>query len=81
MRPREVIRQTARLHKIPRDFWINCNCMQYRYHKSKKKYLVITYMFLGYALNYTGGTYEILNLRTKCIVLRCDVTWINKTYG
>ena len=35
--------------------------------------------FLGYAPNNTGGTYRILNLRTKCIVLRRDIIWLNKT--
>ena len=30
-------------------------------------------MFLGYAQNYTGGTYHILNLHKKVIVLIRDV--------
>ena len=37
-------------------------------------------MFLGYVKNHTGGTYRMSNLRTKCIVLSCDVIWIKKTY-
>ena len=35
-----------------------------------------TCMLLGYAQNYTGGTYRMLNLRTKRIVLSCDVIWL-----
>ena len=31
--------------------------------------------------NNTGGTYRMLNLCTKCIVISCDVIWRNKTYG
>ena len=38
-------------------------------------------MFLGNSKNYMGGKYHILNLRIKYIVLRRDITWINKTYG
>ena len=32
-------------------------------------------MFLGYVQNHTGGTYHMLNLRTKRIALCCDVIW------
>ena len=38
-------------------------------------------MFLGYAQNYTGGTYHMLNIRSKHIVLSRDVIWLNKNYG
>ena len=37
-------------------------------------------MFLGYGENNTGGTYRMLNLCTKRIVLSCDIIWINKIY-
>ena len=33
--------------------------------------------FLGYAKNHMGGTYSMLNIRTKLIALRRDVTWMN----
>ena len=39
-----------------------------------------TWMFLGYVQDYTVGTYRILNIRTKFIVLSRDVIWLNKTY-
>ena len=39
-----------------------------------------TCIFLGYVKNNTGGTLCMLNLRTKCMVLICDVIWILKTY-
>ena len=39
-----------------------------------------TWMFLGYVQDYTVGTYRILNMRTKFIVLSRDVIWLNKTY-
>ena len=35
-------------------------------------------MFLGYAQNHTGSTYHMLNIRTKRIVLICDVVRLNK---
>ena len=38
-------------------------------------------MFLGYAQNHTGGTYRMLNLHTKFIVLSRDIIWPKKTYG
>ena len=38
-----------------------------------------TCMFLGYAQNNTGGTYRMLNLHTKCIVLSRDVICLKKT--
>ena len=38
-------------------------------------------MFIGYAQNNMGGTYRMLNLRTKRIVLSCNIIWLNKTYG
>ena len=41
----------------------------------------MTSMFLDYALNHTGGTYRMLNIRTKRIVLIRDVIWLIKTYG
>ena len=37
-------------------------------------------MFLCYVKKHTGGTYRILNLRTKRIVLSCDIRGIKKTY-
>ena len=49
--------------------------------KSKLEYLGKTCMFLGYAQNHTGGTYRMLNLCSKRIVLSRAVIWINKTYG
>ena len=41
---------------------------------------IITYFFLGYAQNHMGGTYHMLNLRTKLIVLSRESISINKTY-
>ena len=38
-------------------------------------------MLLGYAQNDTGGTYHMLNIRTKRVVLSHDIIWLNKTYG
>ena len=49
--------------------------------KSKLEYLGKTCMFLGYAQNHTGGTYRMLNLHTKHIVLSRDIIWIKKNYG
>ena len=48
--------------------------------KEKQKDQEKMCMLLGYAQNYTGGTYCIFNLRTKYIVLICDIMWINKPY-
>ena len=28
-----------------------------------------------------GGTYHMLNISTKCVVLRYGVIWMNETYG
>ena len=49
--------------------------------KEKMKYQVKTSVFLGYAQNHTGGTYRMLNICTKLIVLSSEVIWINKIYG
>ena len=49
--------------------------------KSKLEYQGMTCMFIGYAQNNKGGTYHMLNLHTKIIILSCDVIWLNKTYG
>ena len=38
-------------------------------------------MLLGYTYNYMGGTYHMLNLYTKRIILRRDFICLNKTYG
>ena len=40
-----------------------------------------TCMLLGSAQNYTDGTYHMLNLCTKRIVISRDVIGLNKTYG
>ena len=37
-------------------------------------------MFLGYTQNHTSGTYRMLNLCTKHIVLSRDIILLNKTY-
>ena len=36
-----------------------------------------TLILLGYAQNNIGGTYHMLSICTKRIVLRCDVIWQN----
>ena len=36
-------------------------------------------IFLYYAQNHNDGTYHMLNLSTRRIVLRCDVIWIKNT--
>ena len=41
----------------------------------------MTFVFLGYSQNHTGGTYCMLNLRTKLIVLSREIIWLNKTYS
>ena len=38
-------------------------------------------MILGYIRNDMGGTCHMLNLQTKCTLLRYDVICPNKTYG
>ena len=38
-------------------------------------------MFLGYAQNHTVGTYRMLNLRTKRILLIREVIWLKNNYG
>ena len=38
-------------------------------------------MFLGCAHNHTGGTYRMLNLRSKHVILSRDVIWLKKNYG
>ena len=38
-------------------------------------------MLLCYAQNHMCGTYHMLNLRTKFIVLIYDIIWLNKTYS
>ena len=37
-------------------------------------------MFLGYSQNHTRGTYCMLNLRKKCIVLSREILCLDKTY-
>ena len=64
-----------------KDFWINESFTRYRYSKIKIKDQGKTCMFLGYSQNHTSGTYHMLNLCSKRIVLSRDVIWINKTYG
>ena len=49
--------------------------------KATPEYRGKTCMFLSYAQNHTGGTYHMLNLRTKRIVPSRDIIWLNKTYG
>ena len=49
--------------------------------ESKLRYLEMTCMFLGYAQNIMDGTYDMLKLCTKHIVLSHDIIWLNKTYG
>ena len=49
--------------------------------KAKMVCLGKTYMFLGYVKHHLGGTYCILNICTKRIILIHDVIWLNKTYG
>ena len=43
--------------------------------KEKQEDQGITCMFLGYAKNIIGGTYRMLNLHTKNIIISCDVIW------
>ena len=54
--------------------------MQYHYRKNKtglpKKDVHVPRL----CKNNTGGTYHMLNLRTKLIILICDVIQLNKTY-
>ena len=38
------------------------------------------WIFLGYENNCAGGTYRMINIRTKIIILSCDIIWLNKTY-
>ena len=38
-------------------------------------------MFIGYAQNHTGGTYRMLNLSKKLIIIIRDVICLNKKYG
>ena len=45
------------------------------------KYWVMAFMFLGYAQNNIGGTYHMLNLSMKLIVLIHDKIRMNKTYS
>ena len=40
--------------------------------KYKLEYQGITCLFLRYAKDHTGGTYHMLNLHTKCLVLSWD---------
>ena len=46
--------------------------------KSKLKYWRITRMFLGYPQNHMGGTYLMLNLHMKHIVLIRNIIWRDK---
>ena len=49
--------------------------------KSKVEYQGMMCVFLGYAKHHTGGTYCMLNLRTKRTTLCCGIIWTNKTQG
>ena len=49
--------------------------------KSKLEYQVKARVFLGYAQNHTGGTYRMLNVLSKRILLSRDSICLNKTYG
>ena len=49
--------------------------------KSKLDNQGITCMFLDYVKKYMGGTYHMLNLRTKRTGQIRYVIWLNKTYG
>ena len=37
-------------------------------------------MFLGYAVGHDGKTYCMLNLKTRKVLLTCDVKWLHKVY-
>ena len=38
-------------------------------------------MFLGYAVGHDGKTYCMLNLKTRKVLLTCDVKWLHKFYA
>ena len=38
-------------------------------------------MFLGYATGHDGKTYRMLNLKTRKVLLTCDVKWLHKFYA
>ena len=46
--------------------------------KAKLKYQVITSMFICCRKNCTGGTYQILNIHMKHIILSRDAIWVKK---
>ena len=48
--------------------------------KEQLKYQGKICMLLGYEKNHNGGTYCMLNLCTKRIVLSRGIIWINKIY-
>ena len=47
--------------------------------KSKVEYQGMMCVFLGYVQNYTGGTYRMLNLHTKGVILSRDFIWQKNT--
>ena len=40
-----------------------------------------TCMWLGYARNHAAGTYHVLNLKTRKIIITRDVIFLRKSYG
>ena len=49
--------------------------------KGKLKDRGMKSMFVGYADNHSGNIYRFVNLKTKKIVLSCNLTRMSKLYG
>ena len=49
--------------------------------KYNLEYQIVIVTFLGHAKKHIGGTYHMLNMCKKRVVLSRDVIWVDKTYG
>ena len=76
----EDLKSNARLQKTLKDFWINGSCLQYFQHKNLHRISRNGFHVLRLFTNHTSGTYSMLNLRMKYIVLSRDMSWLNKIY-
>ena len=81
MRSQEFWPKNSRPRKTLKEFSIYAILCSIDIVKFNIKYQEMACMLIGYVKNYTIGTYRMLNLRTKHIILIRDIIWLNKTYG
>ena len=82
MRTQEVLRKKCQTTQNIQDFFYEMGVVRIiSTIKEKLEYWGKTCILLGYEKNHTGGTYCIISIHTKHIIIISDIIWINKTYG